>query len=293
MAVQMPLSPHWALILTLMLCSCFAPLCRLHLFFWRPGRRRCNVDHPPARREARRRNLRVPAPYNRLYGTDAHVSPTVFTYVWCGCRYWTDLDLTSDPSGAPGSIGDDSGVFVATAPGELTVTWLNVPYFCGVQPGAPTIACKTPRATASFQVTLKQDGSLKLQYQSVDPFASPPWAPVSIGVEGIDGYDGVQVCVCACVCHAVSSSNHFAVSLSSAVCVSSPVQVVYDDHSFPKAGTAIGFSSSCATAGENDCDVGDIARASASCLAFSVTRPDCMASYSFGQPPSAGINASH
>jgi hypothetical protein len=169
--------------------------------------------------------------------------------------YWTDLDLTYDPTGAEGTIGDDSGVFVETATGELTVTWLNVPYFCGVQPGAPTIACKTPRATASFQVTLKQDGSMKMQYQSVDPFASPPWAPVSIGVEGFDGYDGVQV--------------------------------VYDDHNFPKAGTAIGFSSSCATAGENDCDVADIARASASCLVFSVARPDCMTTYYAGQQPPA------
>ena len=96
------------------------------------------------------------------------------------------------------------------------------------------------------------------------------------------------VCVCVCVCAALSLPRAAPpCSLSSAACVSSHVQVVYDDHSFPKAGTAIGFSSSCATAGENDCDAGDIARASASCLAFSVTRPDCMATYSFGQPPSA------
>ena len=93
-------------------------------------------------------------------------------------------------------------------------------------------------------------------YHSVDPFASPPWAPVSIGLEGFDGYDGIQV--------------------------------AYDDHNFPKQGTAIGFSSSCAVAGENDCDVGDIARASASCLLFATSRPDC-AAYQY-QPVSTTSN---
>ena len=38
-----------------------------------------------------------------------------------------------------------------------------------------------------------QAGQLKLQYQSVDPFCSPPWAPISIGLEGANGFDGIQV----------------------------------------------------------------------------------------------------
>jgi hypothetical protein len=167
--------------------------------------------------------------------------------------YWTDLDFSDKAGGSP-------GLYASTVRGEsLTITWLNVPYFCGVQAGAPTIACKTPLATASFQVTLFVDGSLKMVYHDVDPFASPPWAPVSIGLEGFDGYDGIQV--------------------------------AYDDHNFPKAGTAIGFSSSCAVAGENDCDVGDIARASASCLLFATTRSDCVAAAAFGTTPSADCTA--
>jgi hypothetical protein len=170
--------------------------------------------------------------------------------------YWTDLDFTTDASGAPSGADNPNtefGIYSTVVEGEsLTITWLNAPYFCGVQQGAPTIACKAPRATASFQVTLSGDGRIKMQYHTVDPFASPPWAPVSIGLEGYDGWDGIQV--------------------------------VYDDHNFPKQGTAIGFSESCGTAGENDCDTGDIARASASCLLFSAARPDCVAANTFGQP---------
>ena len=56
----------------------------------------------------------------------------------------TDLDFTNAPAGG--------GIYASTVKGEsLTITWLNAPYFCGVQAGAPTIACKTPIATASFQ----------------------------------------------------------------------------------------------------------------------------------------------
>ena len=71
------------------------------------------------------------------------------------------------------------------------------------------------------------------QYLVVNPLCTPPWAPVSIGLEGANGFDGLQV--------------------------------AFDDLDFPVAGTSIGFASSCGTAGENDCDAGDVDRAIAAC----------------------------
>jgi hypothetical protein len=47
--------------------------------------------------------------------------------------------------------------------------------------------------------------------------------------------------------------------------------VAFDDHNFPITGTSVGFSASCGTAGENDCDTGDIARATASCSIFALS----------------------
>ena len=60
---------------------------------------------------------------------------------------------------------------------------------------------------------------------------------VSIGLEGANGFDGLQV--------------------------------AFNDHNFPVSGTTIGFSASCGTAGENDCDAADIARAVGACSAYS------------------------
>jgi hypothetical protein len=103
---------------------------------------------------------------------------------------------------------------------------------------------RSERSLATFQVTLFGDGRIKIQYKDIDTYASPAWAPVSIGLESYDGFDGIQV--------------------------------AYDDHNWPRSGTAIGFSASCATAGENDCGVDDLARAQVSCASFDLDRPDCV-----------------
>ena len=91
----------------------------------------------------------------------------------------------------------------------------------------------------------------------MDTYASPAWAPVSIGLESYDGFDGIQV--------------------------------AYDDHDWPRSGTAIGFSASCATAGENDCGADDLARATVSCASWDLERPECVpGAYGVNVDPSCG-----
>ena len=113
--------------------------------------------------------------------------------------------------------------------------------------------CSSIGKTATFQVTLFPDGRIKVQYKDVDTYASPAWAPVSIGLESYDGFDGIQV--------------------------------AYDDHDWPRSGTAIGFAASCATSGENDCGTDDLARATVACASFNLARPDCTAG-AYGIPVS-------
>ena len=52
--------------------------------------------------------------------------------------------------------------------------------------------------------------------------------------------------------------------------------MAYDDHDWPRSGTAIGFAATCATAGENDCGPDDLARATVACTTFNMERPDCV-----------------
>lgn len=170
--------------------------------------------------------------------------------------YWTDFDFTN--SGeiyvTPGAEQLSNGDTVGT----LTVSWVDAPYYCHGSngEGATSPADYGPAwytsancigKTASFQATLYEHGVIRQVYKDVDSFASPAWAPVSIGLESADGFDGIQV--------------------------------AYDDHDWPRSGTAIGFAHSCGEAGENDCGADDIARATVSCLTFSAAHPECIGGY--------------
>jgi hypothetical protein len=135
---------------------------------------------------------------------------------------------------------DDDNLYYDT----WTITWLNVPYYCRTT-GQITPECRNgPTAqTASFQVTLFPDGRIKMQYKELHPNRVRNWAPVSVGLEGVTGFDGIQAS--------------------------------FDDDHFPRNGTAIGFTASCGMAGENDCDVADVDRTETECSLFLQQNPQC------------------
>ena len=129
----------------------------------------------------------------------------------------THENLPAKGSYRGGRQDTSDSIYFAT----LTITWLNAPYR-GSKSGA----------TASFQATLYPDGAIKMQYLKAFNKLAPAWAPVSIGLEGLSGFDGIQV--------------------------------AFDNTNFPRSGTALGFAKSCGSAGENSCDIGDLHRVTAS-----------------------------
>ena len=85
--------------------------------------------------------------------------------------YWTDLDFRGCANGDPGfdactiafTFDDSDSLYFDT----WTISWLNVPYYCG-EPNEEDgpITCHDG-ATTSFQVTIFPDGRIKMQYLEV------------------------------------------------------------------------------------------------------------------------------